>query len=75
MNDIFSFTILEVRLDRVEAMGRKESREADNAGEYSCIKTEKGCGGICTVTGIGAIDGLDNRKLKGLEMERKNKRL
>lgn len=41
MSDIFSFTILEVRLDRVEAMGRKESREADNAGEYSCIKTEK----------------------------------
>lgn len=41
MSDIFSFTILEVRLDRVEAMGRKESREADDAGKYSCIKTEK----------------------------------
>lgn len=61
MSDIFSFTVLEVRLDRVEAMGRKESREADNAGKYSCMQTEKGCGGICTVTSIGrAIDGLDN---------------
>lgn len=44
--------VLEVRLDRVVAMGGEKSTGGKKTGKYSCNQNKKGFGGVCTVTSM-----------------------